>query len=147
MQEVSLDKKIKLLDSPGVVMDSHQNPVTAVLRNVVRLEALEDPVPPVEAILCRCSKEQVCWIVCLSVSLCLCLCIYLSIFMIKLLLRNILRLEALEDPVPPVEAILCRCSKEQVCWFVCLSLCVCLSVCWSIFMMNLLLDKVLPLED
>jgi hypothetical protein len=37
MQEVNLDKKIKLLDSPGVVMDAMQNPVTAVLRNIVRV--------------------------------------------------------------------------------------------------------------
>ncbi|KAK7103044.1 guanine nucleotide-binding protein-like 3 homolog [Littorina saxatilis] len=58
MQEVNLDKHIKLLDSPGVVMDTDQSPVAAVLRNVVRLEALEDPVPAVAAILSRCSKEQ-----------------------------------------------------------------------------------------
>lgn len=37
MQEVILDKHIKLLDSPGVVMDTDQSPVAAVLRNVVRV--------------------------------------------------------------------------------------------------------------
>ena len=37
MQEVNLDKHVKLLDSPGVVMDTDQSPVAAVLRNVVRV--------------------------------------------------------------------------------------------------------------
>ncbi|XP_076447920.1 guanine nucleotide-binding protein-like 3 homolog [Babylonia areolata] len=58
MQEVSLDKNIKLLDSPGVVMETGQSPVTAVLRNVVKLESIEDPFGPVEHILSRCGKEQ-----------------------------------------------------------------------------------------
>lgn len=58
MQEVSLDKHIKLLDSPGVVMETGQSPVTAVLRNVVKLESIDDPVGPVDHILSRCGKEQ-----------------------------------------------------------------------------------------
>nr|KAG5686354.1 hypothetical protein BaRGS_008368 [Batillaria attramentaria] len=58
MQEVHLDKHIKLLDSPGVVMASNQSPTAAVLRNVVKLEALDDPVPAVDTILKRCSKDQ-----------------------------------------------------------------------------------------
>lgn len=56
MQTVSLDKHIKLLDSPGVVLNANTSDVTAVLRNVVQLEAVEDPVPCVEAILSRCTK-------------------------------------------------------------------------------------------
>lgn len=58
MQEVQLDKHIKLLDSPGVVMATGASDMSVILRNCVKLETLEDPVGPVEAILKRCSKEQ-----------------------------------------------------------------------------------------
>ncbi|KAK3797445.1 hypothetical protein RRG08_011696 [Elysia crispata] len=58
MQSVQLDKHIKLLDSPGVVLTNSPSDVAAVLRNVVKLESLDDPVPCVEAILMRCQKMQ-----------------------------------------------------------------------------------------
>ncbi|KAH9512837.1 Guanine nucleotide-binding protein-like nsn1 [Bulinus truncatus] len=58
MQSVHLDKHIKLLDSPGVVLSNSPSDVAAVLRNVVKLEDLEDPIPCVEAILSRCQKIQ-----------------------------------------------------------------------------------------
>ncbi|GFO27717.1 guanine nucleotide-binding protein-like 3-like protein [Plakobranchus ocellatus] len=58
MQSVHLDKHIKLLDSPGVVLTNSPSDVAAVLRNVVKLESLDDPVPCVEAILTRCQKMQ-----------------------------------------------------------------------------------------
>jgi len=58
MQGVQLDKHIKLLDSPGVVMATATSDVAAVLRNVVKVEDVEDPVPCVEAILSRCQKVQ-----------------------------------------------------------------------------------------
>ncbi|XP_059179465.1 guanine nucleotide-binding protein-like 3 homolog [Physella acuta] len=58
MQTVHLDKHIKLLDSPGVVMVNSPSDVAAVLRNVVKLESLDDPIPCVEAILSRCQKIQ-----------------------------------------------------------------------------------------
>ncbi|XP_048738699.2 guanine nucleotide-binding protein-like 3 homolog [Ostrea edulis] len=58
MQEVHLDKHIKLLDSPGVVMTASSSDTSVILRNCVKLESLEDPIEPVEAILKRCSKEQ-----------------------------------------------------------------------------------------
>jgi nuclear GTP-binding protein len=66
MQEVDLDKSVRLLDSPGVVMltgkdgngRSQNHSVEVALRNAVRVESLEDPVTPVEAILNRCSKEN-----------------------------------------------------------------------------------------
>lgn len=58
MQGVQLDKHIKLLDSPGVVMATSTSDVAAVLRNVVKLEAVDDPIPCVEAILSRCQKVQ-----------------------------------------------------------------------------------------
>lgn len=47
MQEVQLDKNVKLLDCPGVVMlKSVQNDAFVVLRNCKRIEKLEDPVGP-----------------------------------------------------------------------------------------------------
>ncbi|KAK6993652.1 guanine nucleotide-binding protein-like NSN1 isoform X1 [Biomphalaria glabrata] len=58
MQSVHLDKHIKLLDSPGVVLSNSSSDVAAVLRNVVKLEDLDDPIPCVEAILSRCQKMQ-----------------------------------------------------------------------------------------
>lgn len=58
MQEVQLDKHIRLLDSPGVVMATEKSDTSVVLRNCVKLENLEDAVGPVEAILKRCNKQQ-----------------------------------------------------------------------------------------
>ncbi|XP_061175833.1 guanine nucleotide-binding protein-like 3 homolog [Saccostrea echinata] len=58
MQEVHLDKHIKLLDSPGVVMTASSSDTSVILRNCVKLESLEDPIGPVDAILKRCSREQ-----------------------------------------------------------------------------------------
>lgn len=58
MQEVHLDKHIKLLDSPGIVMANNRSDSFTVLRNCVRLENLDDLVEPVEAILRRCPKQQ-----------------------------------------------------------------------------------------
>ena len=59
MQEIQLDKHIKLLDSPGIVMASGSSDAHVILRNAVKVETLEDPVKPVEAILKRCNKQQV----------------------------------------------------------------------------------------
>ncbi|EDO46882.1 predicted protein, partial [Nematostella vectensis] len=59
MQEVQLDKHIKLLDSPGIVMDTGDSDAAIILRNCVKIENIEDPIPPVEAILRRCNKQQV----------------------------------------------------------------------------------------
>ncbi|KAL3853422.1 hypothetical protein ACJMK2_016960 [Sinanodonta woodiana] len=58
MQEVQLDKHIRLLDSPGVVMAKGNSDTSTILKNCVKLETLDDPVTPVEAILKRCSKQQ-----------------------------------------------------------------------------------------
>ncbi|XP_052084513.1 guanine nucleotide-binding protein-like 3 homolog [Mytilus californianus] len=58
MQEVHLDKHIKLLDSPGIVMATGTSDTSVILRNCVKLETLDDPITPVEAILKRCSKQQ-----------------------------------------------------------------------------------------
>uniref|UniRef100_A0A7E4WBL1 Guanine nucleotide-binding protein-like 3 homolog n=1 Tax=Panagrellus redivivus TaxID=6233 RepID=A0A7E4WBL1_PANRE len=57
LQELDLDKHIKLIDSPGVVLASAEqfDPVEIALKNALRVETLEDPVSPVVAILRRCS--------------------------------------------------------------------------------------------
>lgn len=53
-----LDKHIKILDCPGIVMTSSSD-AAVILRNCVKIEQLVDPVPAVETILRRCSKKQV----------------------------------------------------------------------------------------
>lgn len=47
LQEVQLDKNIKLLDCPGVVMlKSVENHASIALRNCNRIEKLDDPISP-----------------------------------------------------------------------------------------------------
>ncbi|KAE9555061.1 hypothetical protein FO519_001722 [Halicephalobus sp. NKZ332] len=59
LQEVQLDKHIRLIDSPGVVLASKEqfDPVEIALKNALRVEALDDPISPVVAILRRCSVQ------------------------------------------------------------------------------------------
>uniref|UniRef100_A0A665VUG9 CP-type G domain-containing protein n=1 Tax=Echeneis naucrates TaxID=173247 RepID=A0A665VUG9_ECHNA len=59
LQEVHLDKHIKLLDCPGIVMATSTTDAAMILRNCVKIEQLVDPLPPVEAILRRCNKAQI----------------------------------------------------------------------------------------
>ncbi|XP_023693123.1 guanine nucleotide-binding protein-like 3-like protein [Paramormyrops kingsleyae] len=59
LQEVHLDKHIKLLDCPGIVMATSTSDAAMILRNCVKIEQLVDPVTPVEAILRRCNKAQI----------------------------------------------------------------------------------------
>ncbi|XP_007667880.1 guanine nucleotide-binding protein-like 3-like protein [Ornithorhynchus anatinus] len=59
LQEVHLDKHIKLLDCPGIVMTTSTSDAAMILRNCIKIEQLVDPVGPVEAILRRCNKEQI----------------------------------------------------------------------------------------
>ncbi|XP_028261960.1 guanine nucleotide-binding protein-like 3-like protein [Parambassis ranga] len=59
LQEVHLDKHIKLLDCPGIVMATSTTDAAMILRNCVKIEQLVDPLPPVEAILRRCNKTQI----------------------------------------------------------------------------------------
>ncbi|XP_019196647.1 PREDICTED: guanine nucleotide-binding protein-like NSN1 [Ipomoea nil] len=55
MQEVQLDKNVKLLDCPGVVMlRSAENDASIALRNCKRIEKLDDPIGPVKEILKLC---------------------------------------------------------------------------------------------
>lgn len=45
MQEVHLDKNVKLLDCPGVVMlKTGENDASVALRNCIKIEKLEDPI-------------------------------------------------------------------------------------------------------
>ena len=61
MQEVVLDKNIRLIDSPGVVFDDDASKMGAgaILRNSVDADSIEDPIPAVEELLLRCSMESV----------------------------------------------------------------------------------------
>lgn len=53
LQEVILDKNIRLIDSPGVVFADGNNPNTA-LRNVINIEDMDDVITPIQAIVERC---------------------------------------------------------------------------------------------
>lgn len=58
MQEVHLDKFIRLLDAPGIVPGPNSE-VGTILRNCIHLQKLADPVTPVETILQRCNLEEI----------------------------------------------------------------------------------------
>jgi len=62
MQEVVLDKNIRLLDSPGVVFDddyaSGDNGSAVLLRNCVDVDTIPDPIPAVQSLITRCTKES-----------------------------------------------------------------------------------------
>ncbi|KAL0231304.1 hypothetical protein GEMRC1_010708 [Eukaryota sp. GEM-RC1] len=51
VQEIMLDKKLILVDSPGVIFATAGHPSDLVLRNTVKIEKLTDVVPPVSRIL------------------------------------------------------------------------------------------------
>jgi nuclear GTP-binding protein len=54
MQEVVLDRDVRLLDSPGIVFDDE----AAWLGNCINTETLPDPIPSVEALLRRCDQQS-----------------------------------------------------------------------------------------
>ncbi|KRZ27042.1 Guanine nucleotide-binding protein-like 3 -like protein, partial [Trichinella pseudospiralis] len=60
IQEIALDKNITLIDSPGVVLAKKASfdHAELALKNVVRIETVQDVFTPVEAILRRCSREK-----------------------------------------------------------------------------------------
>jgi nuclear GTP-binding protein len=60
MQEVVLDRNLRLVDSPGVVFDdtANVNGAECMLRNCVDADSVEDPIPAVEALLKRCTTES-----------------------------------------------------------------------------------------
>jgi len=55
MQEVLLDKNVRLLDSPGVVFDDNRG----LLGNCLHAESMEDPVPAVQALLEKCNPSSI----------------------------------------------------------------------------------------
>lgn len=54
LQEVHLDKHVKLLDCPGVVMaaSNPEDVAAAALRNAIRIEQLSDPLAPGQSLTC-----------------------------------------------------------------------------------------------
>ena len=56
MQEIQLDKNIILLDSPGVVLSTQAQTDSLILRQAIKVEELEDPIRPVEALVGRIEK-------------------------------------------------------------------------------------------
>jgi nuclear GTP-binding protein len=60
LQEVVLDKNLRLIDSPGVVFDDAENANGAecVLKNCVDADSIQDPIPAVQALLSRCTTES-----------------------------------------------------------------------------------------
>ncbi|CAH8474267.1 unnamed protein product [Schistosoma turkestanicum] len=57
-QRVRIDKNLFLLDTPGTLVSKSSDASDLVLKNCIKPEMLSDPVPAVEAILRRCSQEQ-----------------------------------------------------------------------------------------
>jgi len=57
MQEVYIDSKVKLLDCPGVIF-SNADERTLVLRNIIKVSDIKDPISPIEDILQRVNKSQ-----------------------------------------------------------------------------------------
>lgn len=61
LQEVEIDSKIKIMDSPGVVFHSPNDSKTpAVLRNAQRISDIKDPFTVAEMILKRATKQYFC---------------------------------------------------------------------------------------
>lgn len=62
MQEVVLDRNVRLVDSPGVVFDDTEDNegggAATLLRNCINTDSVDDPIPAVQALLNRCSAES-----------------------------------------------------------------------------------------
>eukprot|EP01017_Pseudomicrothorax_dubius_P046095 TRINITY_DN8071_c0_g4_i5.p1 TRINITY_DN8071_c0_g4~~TRINITY_DN8071_c0_g4_i5.p1 ORF type:complete len:182 (-),score=54.04 TRINITY_DN8071_c0_g4_i5:92-637(-) len=59
MQEIYIDSKVKVLDSPGVVFSDEDEKIK-VLRNTIKVEEVQDPVGVIEEILKRVNKIDMC---------------------------------------------------------------------------------------
>lgn len=57
MQEVQLDSKVTLIDSPGVVFEGESGDAAVILRNVVAVDRLADPVGVVEALVAKAPRQ------------------------------------------------------------------------------------------
>lgn len=58
LQTVELDKMVKIIDSPGVIL-SNENETDLVLRNTINATEVKDPVAPITELLNRLPKESV----------------------------------------------------------------------------------------
>ncbi|VDB83100.1 unnamed protein product [Peniophora sp. CBMAI 1063] len=63
LQTVQLERGLKIVDSPGVIFDEDSQDASqqigVLLRNVVKVEDVEDPIAVVEQILSRTEKEKI----------------------------------------------------------------------------------------
>lgn len=57
LQEIEIDNKVKIIDSPGVIL-SNDSEALLVLRNQINPSDVKDPVTPIAAIVERVSKTQ-----------------------------------------------------------------------------------------
>jgi nuclear GTP-binding protein len=57
LQEVEIDSKVKIIDSPGVIL-SKEDEVTLVLRNQINASEVKDPITPIERMLNMISKDD-----------------------------------------------------------------------------------------
>lgn len=57
MQEVFLDSKVKLLDCPGVIF-ANGDEKSLVLKNIIKVSDIKDPIAPMEEILQKVNKSQ-----------------------------------------------------------------------------------------
>ncbi|KAL5283094.1 GNL3 family protein [Megaselia abdita] len=60
MQEIELDKNIKLLDCPGIVFSTNNDHYTSALKNTQRVSDIQDPFALAEHILKRATKNYFC---------------------------------------------------------------------------------------
>jgi nuclear GTP-binding protein len=58
MQEIQLDKNIIMIDSPGVVLSTKEQSDSLILRQAIKVEDIEDPLRPVEALMNRVQKDE-----------------------------------------------------------------------------------------
>jgi len=61
LQEVVLDRSIRLVDSPGVVFDDDASKLGAgaILRNGIDPDSIDDPIPAIQELLERCTMESI----------------------------------------------------------------------------------------
>jgi nuclear GTP-binding protein len=57
-QEIVLDKKVKLLDCPGIVFSKDASDPAVILRNCVRIDSLDDVISPAAEVVRRVKPQQ-----------------------------------------------------------------------------------------
>jgi nuclear GTP-binding protein len=57
MQEIYLDRKVKLLDCPGIIF-ANDDEKTLVLRNIIKISDIKDAISPIDGILGKVNKNQ-----------------------------------------------------------------------------------------